>query len=201
MKAHPVKWASAALLGAGMLALTSCSSTPKGESASMVATRKGVPGGVRVDTFKTTATVTAIDALKRKVAVVGQDGKKEVIECGPEVINFDQIHVGDQVQVTAAERLVVYMGRDGPRVSDGIADMVALAPKGAKPGGLAARTVQVTAKVVAIDLTHRKATLLFPDGTTQTFAVRKDVDLTQRAVGEEVVICATESIAIQVKKP
>jgi hypothetical protein len=61
--------------------------------------------------------------------------------------------------------------------------------------------VQVTAKVTAIDLKHHKATLQLPDGTSKTFAVRPDVDLTQRKVGEEVVIRFTEALAISVEKP
>jgi hypothetical protein len=64
-----------------------------------------------------------------------------------------------------------------------------------------AQTVQVTAKVAEIDLKNHRATLEFPDGSKKTFAVRPDVDLTQRAIGEEVVIRATESVAISVEKP
>jgi len=94
-----------------------------------------------------------------------------------------------------------YMPKDTPRGVDGDAALVALAPNGAKPGGFMANTTQVVAKVTAIDHKHRKATLRFPDGTTRTVAVRKDVDLTQRQVGEEVVIRATEALAISVEKP
>jgi hypothetical protein len=64
-----------------------------------------------------------------------------------------------------------------------------------------ADTVQVTATVTAIDLKAHKATLQFTDGTTRTIAVRKDVDLTQRKVGEQVVIRSTEALAISVEKP
>lgn len=64
-----------------------------------------------------------------------------------------------------------------------------------------ASTVQVTAKVTAINLKHRKATFQFPDGSTRTVAVRKDVDLSKRQVGEEVVIRTTETLAIFVQKP
>ena len=79
--------------------------------------------------------------------------------------------------------------------------MVALAPKGAKPGGIMAETTQVTAKVTAIDTEHRQATLQFDDGTTQTVAVRPDVDLSKRKVGDKVVIRTTEALAITVEKP
>jgi hypothetical protein len=62
-------------------------------------------------------------------------------------------------------------------------------------------TVQVTAKVTAIDLKNHKATLQFPDGTTKKIAVRKDVDLTKQKVGDEVVLRCTEALAISVEKP
>ena len=186
---------------AAILAFSSCSSTPKGERTATAVYEEGVPGGVVVQTHKTTATVTGIDTANRKVTLVSPDGKKTTVKCGPEVINFDQIRIGDQLKVTVAEQLVIYMAKDRPPASDGEAALVALAPKGAKPGAFMANTVQVVAKVTAIDLKHQKATLQFPDGTSKTVAVRKDVDLTQRQVGEEVVIRCTEALAISVEKP
>ena len=190
-----------AITPAAILALNSCSSTPKGETTAAAVYEEGVPGGVVVQTHKTTATVTGIDASNRKVTLVSPDGKKTTVQCGPEVINFDQIRIGDQLKVTVAEQLVIYMAKDRPPASDGEAALVALEPKGAKAGGFMANTVQVVAKVTAIDLKHQKATLQFPDGTKKTVAVRKDVDLTQRQVGEEVVIRCTEALAISVEKP
>jgi len=201
MNSHAFKWAGATLLPAVMLAFTSCSSTPKIEPTTTAAYQQGVPGGVFVETYKNTATVTAIDAPNRKVTLVTRDGRMDTFKAGPEVVNFDQIRVGDQVKATVTEQLAVYMAKDNPPASAGDAALVALAPKGAKPGALMANTVQVTTKVKAIDLKHHKATLQFPDGTTKTFAVRQDVDLTQRQVGEEVVIRTTEAVAISVEKP
>ncbi len=201
MNTHILKWSVIALTPAAMLAFTSCSSTPKGDATTTAAYQEGVPGGVVVDTFKTTATVTGIDAANRKVTFVSPDGKKTIYKAGPEVINFDQIRIGDQLKVTVAEELVVYLADKGAPPSDSAAALVALAPKGAKPGGLLANTVQVTAKVTAINLKKHKATIQFPDGSSRTVAVRKDVDLNQRKVGEEVVIRYTEALAILVEKP
>jgi hypothetical protein len=93
------------------------------------------------------------------------------------------------------------MAKAGEPAPQGDAGLVALAPQGAKPGGLMANTVQITAKVKAIDLKAHKATLEFPDGSSKTFAVRKDVDLTKGKVGDEVVIRATEALAVSVSKP
>ncbi len=201
MRIETFKWAGAALLSAVMVAFTSCSSTPKMEPTTTAVYQPGVPGGIIVETYKNTATVTAIDAADRKVTLVTPDGRMETFKAGPEVVNFDQIRVGDQVKATLTEQLVVYMAKDNPPANEGGAALVALAPRGDKPGRLMAATVQVIAKVTAIDLKHRKATLRFPDGTSKTVAVRPDVDLTQRRVGEEVVIRATEAVAISVEKP
>ncbi len=154
-----------------------------------------------VDTYQGTATVTAIDAAERKVTLVTPDGRKETFKAGPEVVNFPQIKVGDQVKATLTEALVVYMATDAPPQAQGEATAVAFAPVGAKPGVLMANTVQIKAKVTAIDLEHRKATLEFPDGTTHKVTVRKDVDLSKRKVGEEVVIRTTDALAITVEKP
>jgi translation elongation factor P/translation initiation factor 5A len=167
----------------------------------MVAAEKGVPGGTIVETYKITATVTAIDAASRKVTLALPDGTKNTFKAGPDVVNFDQIQVGDQVKATVAEQLVVFARKAGEPANDGEAAAVALAPVGAKPGVMMANTVEITAKVQAIDLEHRKATLLFPDGSTKTFTVRKDVDLTKATIGQEVVFRTTEALAILVEKP
>jgi hypothetical protein len=59
----------------------------------------------------------------------------------------------------------------------------------------------VAGKVIAIDLEKRKATLQFEDGSTETFSVRPDIDLSRHQVGERVVFRVTEMIAIGIEKP
>ena len=201
MKTKLLKFATIAIMPAAMLALTSCSSTPQGEGTTMVAAQKGVPGGVIVETYKVTATVTAVDAASRKVTLTMADGSKTTVKAGPEVVNFDQIQVWDQVKATVAEQLVVFVRKNGEPANDGEAAAVALGPVGAKPGVVMANTVEVTAKVEAIDLGRRKATLRFPDGQSKTFRVRPDVDMTKAKLGDEVVIRTTEAVAISVEKP
>jgi len=184
-----------------MLAFTSCASKAPGEASTMVASQKGVPGGTVVQTYKVTATVTAVDAATRRVTLSTADGNKTIFKAGPEVANFEQIQVGDQVKATLVEQVIVFVRKDGEPASDGESAAVALAPLGDKPGMLLANTVEVTAKVEAIDLDHRKATLRFPDGHAQIFSVRKDVDMTKGKIGDDVVIRTTEAMAITVEKP
>ena len=190
-----------ALVPAALLAFTSCPTEPKGEGAGMAAIQPGEAGGVVVETYKETATVTGVDKDTRKVTLVTKDGTKKTVKAGPEVANFAQIEVGDQVKATVTEQLVVFVRRPGEPSGDGAAAAVALAPLGAKPGAVMANTVEVTAKVKAIDVKNRKGTLVFPDGTTKTYKARKDVDLTKYSAGDEVVIRATEAVAVSVEEP
>ena len=203
MKTKTTSMIALALLPAALFTLTSCSSTstppPPVGSAVRIYT-KGVPGGVVVQTVKMTATVTAIDQAKRKATLLASDGKKFTVKVGPEAVNFDQVRVGDQVNATVTEKVVVSLDDKGALSPEGAAAVVARAPKGDQPGGLVAETTQVTAKIIAIDLEKRTATLQFDDGITQTFPVRADVDLSRLKMGEQVVFRVTEMIAISVEK-
>jgi translation elongation factor P/translation initiation factor 5A len=199
-----INQAGAALFSAAMLTFTSCSSNPTpppAETAGAVAYQEGVPGGVIVNTVKVTAKVTAIDLAGRKVTLLESDGKTFTVKVGPAAVNLDQVRVGDQVNATLTEQLVVSVNEAGAAPGDGSAAVVALAPKGAQPAGLVAETTRVTAKVTAIDLKNRTATLQFEDGSTRTLPVRSDVDLSKRKVGDQVVFQITEMLALSVDKP
>ncbi|MFO7619831.1 MAG: copper-binding protein [Bacteroidales bacterium] len=184
-----------------LISCTSVSTPPPAETSSASAYQEGVPGGIIVNTLDVSARVTAIDNANRKVTLLGPDGKTFTVKAGPEYVNFDQVDVGDWVNLTVTEELVVYLNEGGGSSSDESAALVALAPKGAQPGGLIAETTQITGTVTAIDPEKRTATLRFEDGSTKTFPVRSDVDLTNRKVGEQVVFRVTEMIAISVEKP
>jgi hypothetical protein len=197
-----------ALLPAAMLTLASCSSTPKEccsgstvATSTSVAYEPGVPGGVMVETIKETATVTAIDPATRKVTLVKTDGTKTTFIAGPEVANFAQIELGDQVKATITDKLLIFVPKPGEASAGGAASAVVLAPLGGKPGAVVADTVEFTARVKSVDLKRHTATLQLPDGTSKTCIVRPDVELTKDTVGVEVVIRITEAHAISVEKP
>lgn len=201
---NTIRFVPLVLLCAALCILTACTTTeppPPGTQSGTAAVAEGVPGGVFVNTKEVSAKVTAIDQTNRKVTLLWPDGDKDTIKVGPEAINFDQVKVGDMVNVIVTEELVIYLDEEGASAPDGAAAMVALAPKGEQPAGLVAETAQVTATVTAINTTKRTATLRFEDGTTKTFPVRDDIDLSMRKIGEKVVFRVTEMIAISVEKP
>lgn len=201
---HPMKLTTIALLFTALCFLIACTTTsppPAGTANTTAAIAEGVPGGVFVNTVEVSVKIIAVDTAKRKLSLLLPNGEKTTVKVGPEVVNFDQIQTGDLVTATLTEETVIYLDEEGAATTGGAAAMVALAPKGAKPGGLVAETIQFSATVTSIDPAKRTATLRLEDGHTETFPVRDDIDLSQRKVGEKVVFWVTEMIAISVKKP
>jgi hypothetical protein len=162
----------------------------------------GEAGGAIEDTVSGSAKVTAVDAATRKVTLTTDDGRSETFTAGPEIRNFDQLHVGDTVTVTVTQRLVVFV-RSGSGEDPAISHAAALArtPKGAKPGVLVGETYEITATVTAIDSVQRTATLKFSDGQSRTVPVRADVDLGRYKVGDTVVARVTQALSVLTSKP
>jgi hypothetical protein len=162
----------------------------------------GKPGAVVVAAVTATATVDAIDAAKRKVTLKWPDGKTKTIKVGKEVVNFDQIAVGDRVNTTFVEELAVFVKKADAPASAEETETVALAPKGAKPGVIVADTQVITAKIEAINRKNRTVTLRGPEGQTKPLKVGNNVK-NFKAVkkGDEVVVRFTEALAIMVEKP
>ncbi len=57
------------------------------------------PGVVAVESLTSTATVGAIDHENRTGTLKFPDGTTATFKAGPEVRNFDQVKVGDQVYI------------------------------------------------------------------------------------------------------
>ena len=208
MKNKMIKFATLMAIPAGWLAVTSCSSTsePKTEakyseidSPTLSATGRG---GVVLQADRSTFTVEGVDASDRTVKLRDSDGNLAVVECGPEVRNFDQIKEGDKVTATVAESLAIRLIK-GDDVPTGAATTTAMvrSPMGAKPGGKMVDTVGFTAKILSVDAARREVTLQKMDGGKQTVKVDSDVDLANINPGDHVGVRATRAFAISVTAP
>lgn len=160
------------------------------------------PGVVVTETTTLRATVEAVDPASREVTLKGSKGKIVTIKAGPEVKNFDQIHVGDVLTARYLESvaLVVRKAGDAPSVSE--SRTVEVAPKGQKPAARIVETKEVTATVEAIDYATRTVTLRGPEGNSRTIKVDPSVKrLNEVKKGDQVVARYTEGLAISVKTP
>lgn len=189
-----MKFLRATVLAVTLPLFTACSSMGTGDQGAE-------PGAIAVETVQMTATVKALDRGKRTVTLAGKDGKRITYKVGKDAVNFDQIRVGDRVNVTVTEALAVFLRPQGTPPSAGEGAVVALAPKGSKPGGLVATTTEVTARVLSVDAATNHATLELPDGSKRTVSVNPRIDLSQVAPGTAVTVQVTDALAISVEKP
>jgi ribosomal protein L24 len=156
---------------------------------------------IATETTTATATVQAVDRAKRTVTLRSPDGTTSIYRVPKEAVNFDQIEVGDQVRATLVESLAVALRKADEPPSAGESQAVALAPKGAKPGGIIVDTAELTARVTAVDTAKRTVTLVGPAGNRRTLKVGPNVDLTKVQPGDNVVVRYTEALALTVEKP
>jgi len=205
MKTPILKPIATLLLPAALLVLASCSSTPKEPTGAATENPMTGPkierGGIVLDAITATATVQSVNAADRTVALQRPDGTTTTYECGPDVRNFDQIKVGDQVTATAAEELALALVKGGVPPVAGTASAIVRSPQGAKPGGRVVDTVAFTAKVVSVNAMGRTVTLQMPDGQNKTVKVGPDINLANVNPGDDVGVRLTRAFAISVTEP
>jgi Cu/Ag efflux protein CusF len=159
------------------------------------------PGGLEGELVAGTAIVKAIDKKNRVVTLKSPDGKKTKVKCGPEVRNFDQIRVGDDVTTTLLKTVELFVtGEQTPSAER--ATEVERAPLGSKPGFSVVDTVEVKTSVVAIDYQTRDVTLKGPEGKVLKVKAGPEVKrLNEVKMGDTVVARLTRAISIEVSNP
>jgi hypothetical protein len=171
-------------------------------SALAFAQAQDKPGIMLGDAVVITAKVEAIDQKDRAVALRGPEGNVFVVEVDEVVKNFKQIKVGDQVRVEYYEAVAVYFGKAGEHPAEDAELIVATAPKGQKPGGMAIEAVDMSATVQAIDRAARTVTIKGPEGNAVTVKVDPSVKgFDQLQVGASIHARYVEAVAISVGKP
>ena len=164
-------------------------------------TKPGAKAAIEVGAITATEKVTAVDSAKRAVTLTSDAGESNTYELGKDVRNFDQIKVGDQVKATLLESVAVAVHKSGAAPDAGARGVVAVAPKGAMPGVVVAKTREITAKIVSIDPTARTVTVEGPMGGKPTIEVGPNVNLGELQQGDNVTLRVTNALAIRVEKP
>jgi len=157
------------------------------------------PGKAGVaQTVKLTGTITAIDPATRDVTIKGSQGNEIVVTAGPEVKNFANMKVGDQVDAQYVEALTLELKKGGgmpvarTEQSGGVK-----AKEGEKPGAGIGRQVTVVADVVGVDPAKQTVTLKGPKRTVD-LKVADPEQFKLIKVGDQVQATYTQAFAIAV---
>jgi hypothetical protein len=163
--------------------------------------KPGAEGAIEIGVITATSKVTAVDPAKRTVTLTNDAGQTSTYKIGKKVRNFDQIKVGDEVKATLLESVAIMVSKSSAPPEAGERDLVAVAPKGAMPGVIMAKTRQITAKIVSVDPQARTVTVEGPMGGKPTIKVGPKVNLDQLQNGDDVTLRVTDALAIRVEKP
>jgi hypothetical protein len=196
-KEHEMKFSGIAIalfiagVSAGALAQTPMT------GGTMAATAPGK--GMAVNTVEITAAVAAVDHAHRMVTLKGADGHVQKISVGPEVKNFNQIKVGDQVVMRYIEALTLELKKGGKEVvARTDTEAAGKAMPGEKPAAGVGRKIHVIADVTAVDPATQTVSLRGPKQTVD-LKLHDPEQFKLVKVGDQVEATYTEALAISVE--
>jgi len=148
-----------------------------------------------------TATITAIDQKTRTVTLKDTDGTVEDVQCGPEVIRFSELKVGDVVTFTYHAAVVYKIAKPGAAETGASSEVAAVRGQGPKPSGAVTHQRKATVTVTAIDQAAPTVTVKTADGHTLTAEVRDRKNLEGVKVGDKIMVTFTEAVMVTVEAP
>ena len=165
-----------------------------------VVTSSSQPGKASAEQIvDVTAMIVGIDRTTRDITLRGPKGNWVVVTAGPDVKNFDQMNVGDQVHARYSEALVLELkkGNDLAVTRTEESSAKGAAP-GAQPHGVAGRRITVVADVVAVNRATQTVTLRGPQLTVDVKV--SDPDQFRRIKkGDQVYATYTQALAMVVE--
>jgi hypothetical protein len=161
----------------------------------------GRPGVVVTDVLEMRAVVESIDTGKRILALKNPQGRSFSLKADKAVKNFQNLKRGDRVRVDFIESIAVSVRRSGAPPQAVETRLVSVAPKGAKPAILLAETIQLPARVEAVDPKAHTLAIREPNGGRKSVTVdRSFKKLNEIRKGDDVILRLTEALAIRIEK-
>jgi hypothetical protein len=150
-------------------------------------------------TTRGTATIQAIDTTTRTVTLRTMDGEEDSFRAGPGVTRFNELKVGDTVNITYIESLVVQVRKPGTSTPTGTTgDAAVTAGSGARPAETVAAQLQTTVTVKAIHPSVPSITVLTDDGRTVTRKIDDRKNLQDIKAGDKLDITYTQAVLMSV---
>lgn len=191
---HPI---AVLIVAAACAASPALAQQPGAGAATVAATAPGQGAAASVVTVS--AVVEAIDKENRVVILKGPRGNLFSVVAGPEVRNFAQIKVGDEVVVTHIEAISLELKKGGAGIRERIeSESAARAAPGDRPGAAVVRKVTVIADVLAVNPRTQTITLRGPKHTVDLH-VRDPEQIKLVKVGDQVQATYTDAVAIAVE--
>jgi hypothetical protein len=143
-------------------------------------------------------TIESIDKDTREVTLAGDGGQKETVKVSSAFKGFDQLKVGDKVNVTYMESLALSLGKPGEKPGIQTTQGSTQTPGAEGRTGGTMREVTATAEILSVNPEKHKITIKGPQGDTRTIHV-ENTELREKLPslkpGDTIQLVYTEAIA------
>ncbi len=147
-----------------------------------------------------TATVQKVDMKKRELTLKDHSGNPIMLQVPEDVTRLDKVKKGDQLNIDYYESVALSLKKPGHVTSPTETKMMER-NQGALPGGLVARRITATAKVMKVDPAENKLTIKGPSGAVDTINVSDpavQADLHKLKKGDRIQATYSEALAASV---
>ena len=147
-----------------------------------------------------TLSVTSIDPATRIIGLKRANGEPLEIVAGPEIKNFDQIKVGDNVTSRHTLALVMELVKGGNGIRERVESSDSGSSKpGEKPEAYAAKKIAFVANVQKVDKKKQVVTLLGATNNTVLLKVKDPEQLKLIKKGDQIEGVYAEAVLISVE--
>ena len=157
--------------------------------------------GVELGTAVTVkAEVYGIEKIDRTLWLIGPNKNILEIEVSKDAKNFNQLKIGDIVNITYYESIALYLGTTDEQPDLKTDSMIVRAAEGDTPAGVAVEVADISATVLSIDRENRLITLKGPSGNSFTTYVDESVKYFDKLKVNDVIhVAYTKALAVDVE--
>jgi len=152
----------------------------------------------KTNVVRISATIQAIDATSRTLTLRDEKGNEDVFAVGPGVQRFNELKVGQKVNITYYESIVLQLVKPGEKGGGTSFEAALNRAKGELPAGTIATQDKATVTVKAVDMAVPSITVVTPDGRTVTRKIEDKKNLEGIKAGDKIDITFTRAIVTEV---
>ena len=149
--------------------------------------------------IKISATIQAIDSTTRTLTLRDDKGNEDTFIAGDAVKRFNELKVGQKVNITYYESIVFQLVKPGEKGSGASIEAAFDRAKSALPAGTLAVQDKATVTVKAVDPAVPSITVTTPDGRTVTRKIENKKNIEGVKVGDKIDITFTRAVVTSVE--
>jgi hypothetical protein len=157
------------------------------------------------DVLRASAVIDSIDSAQRLITFRDPDGRREMLQAPPEVKRFDELKVGDTLNLTYYYARVYQVQKAGTGVAGPVgtsgADPRVTPTGGALPGATITRRLTETVLVKATDLDNRLLTVVRADGQIVKRKVQDPALMKGIVADDRIEVTYSEGLLLDFERP